>query len=174
MGWFGFVSPPDENDRRFKGPVPQSPNVQETTRAAHIPVPNDSENLNDRRFEGPLQSTDLQEKNRDATGINAPNDVVDRKAMIDLPQQSDTVKKVYPSPPPSYHEAPRISNDEYKFGSLLYVDSKAESTMPSLCIEYKFERPNKIHLHIQVRNLGYWVSELEFKIKFCDGAVILL
>ena len=159
-----IIAPNDsDNDRRYdKGPALHS----------LIIAPNDSEN--DRRYEGPeLQSPIYQEKNRVAS-ITPPNYVLDRKAN-ELPRQSDAVERVFLAPPPSY-EAPRPPNDVFCYGKTLYIDPKARDSMPSLSVEYKLdsERPNKIHLRIQVRNRGYWVSELEFRIKFCNGAVILL
>ena len=175
-GRFGFLLPPDEKVRRYKGPELPSLNAQEKNRVAPVKAPNDSEN--DRRYKGPeLQSTNFQEKNRVApTGITTPNHAVDRKANK-LPQQSEEVEKVFKfsNPPPSY-EDPEPPNDIFCHGKTLYIDPKARDSLPSLSVEYKLdsERPNKIHLRIQVRNRGYWVSELEFRIKFCDGAVILL
>ena len=169
-GRFEYLLPPSdsENDRYYDGPELKSPSVQEINRVA--PIIALAPNENDRHYDGPeLKSPTFQEINRVAP-IIAPNYAVDREAK-ELPRQSNAVDKIFPAPPPSYE---RLPNSKFSHGATLDIDSKARGFIPKLSIEYKLEPPNNIHLRIKIQNCGYWVSELEFRISFCNGAVILL
>jgi hypothetical protein len=122
-----------------------------------------------------VKSFDFQEKNQ----VALPNYVADREAKnVKLPQQSDAMDKVLKcpapvAPPPPYEELPNNLNT-FSPGKSVYIVSNARGVPPELSIEHKFEPPNNIHLRIKIQNCGYWVSQLAFKIKFCNGAVILL
>ena len=167
-GRFEFVLPPNENNRHYNGPGLQSPNVQEINRVAPIIAPTTS-NENDRHYDGSENLPNFQEVNRVAP-IIAPNYAVDRKAN-ELPRQSDAVDKFFkfPAPPPPPYEG--LPNGKFSHGVTLDIDSNAKGTIPKLSVEYQLEPPNNIHLRIKIQNCGYWVSELEFKIKFRNGAV---
>jgi hypothetical protein len=85
------------------------------------------------------------------------------------------VDKVFPIPLPSYEGLPDGPHDgKFRHGATMDIDSNARGSIPKLSIEYKLEPPNNIRLCIKIQNCGYWVSGLEFKIKFSNGEVILL
>lgn len=114
-----------------------------------------STDLKNIAFDYPAMSPNFQEINRVAPIITS-NDVVD---------------KVFPIPLPSYEGQP---DGKFIHGATMNIDSNARVSIPKLSIEYKLEPPNNIRLRIKIQNCGYWVSGLEFKIKFCNGTVIVL
>jgi hypothetical protein len=158
------------HNRQYRGHGLKSLIVQETDRVASAPIiaPNEK----DRLYDGGLKSSDFQDQEKDPVAL--PSYVADREAKnVKLPQQSDAMDKVLkcPAPPPSYEGLP---NGTFSYGATWNILPNARGSPPKLAIAHKFEPPNNIHLRIQIQNCAYRVSELEFKINFCNGEIILL
>ena len=175
---FDFLLPPKE--RHYRGEL-TSPDAQEKNRVASEPInaklaPNESV----RHYNGDdLKSPNDQEKTRVASAhINArlvtPNEN-DRHYATDNPGHDLKLQEInrvaqFQNPLPSFEELPA----KFRHGATVVIDSNAKDITPKLSIEYKLEPPNNIHLLVKIRSYGYLVSALEFKINFCNGAVILL
>ena len=151
--------------------LPQQPNAVETAFLASLPSYEALEQPKDVFYHDKILHIGPKAKD----SMPSLSDEYKLDSTNKLPQHSDAVEKVFPSPPLSYEEPPQ-PKDVFYHGKTFHIDPNARDSMPSLSVEYKLdsERRNKIHLRIQVQNRGYWVSEVEFNIKFCNGAVILL